>query len=116
MCGSFWNMRRVRPFLLLALIGAALGSSCRRDPVAVIGDSAAGNIRVDGTVSFQSLEGGFWAIRVDNEVLYDPISDLSKDVQRVGLRVRIVARERKDMASVHMAGPLVEIVSIRRLP
>ena len=48
--------------------------------------------------------------------LYDPISGLSKDFQRDGLRVRIVARERKDMASVHMAGPLVEIVSIRRLP
>jgi hypothetical protein len=39
-----------------------------------------------------------------------------KDFQKDGFRVHLVARELRDAAGIHMAGPIVEIVSIRRLP
>lgn len=61
------------------------------------------------------LEGGFWAIRGDDNVTYDPIGSLAEEFRQEGLRVKLDARSRRDMGSIHMAGPLVEIISIRKL-
>jgi hypothetical protein len=55
-------------------------------------------------------------VRGDDGVTYDPRGGLAKDFQHDGLRVHLVARELRDAASSHMVGPIVEIVSIRRLP
>lgn len=63
-----------------------------------------------------TLEGGFWAIRGDDNVTYDPLGGLPAAFQSEGRRVRIEARRRDDMASVHMAGPIIEIISINKLP
>ena len=38
--------------------------------------TAAGAIRVNGTVQYFNLEGGFWAVRGDDGVTYDPIAGL----------------------------------------
>jgi hypothetical protein len=38
---------------------------------------------------------------------------LPSDFQRDGLRVRLEAKMRPDAVSVHMVGPIVEIISIR---
>lgn len=73
------------------------------------------NVCVTGTVRFFTFEGGFWAVRGDDDVTYDPIGGLSSDFRLEGLRVHLVARELKDVGSFHMAGPVVEIISIRRL-
>jgi hypothetical protein len=103
---------RFRPaFVLLLLITIAV-PACRHpltpnDPNLVV---------VNGTVRFMTFEGGFWAIRGDDNVTYDPLGGLPAAFQLEGLRVRIEARRRNDMASIHMAGPIVEIISINRLP
>jgi hypothetical protein len=68
-------------------------------------------VRGTGTVSHFSIEGGFFAIRGDDGVVYDPI-DLAAEFQRDGVRVRFEARLRKDLIGVHMVGPIVEITSI----
>ena len=73
-------------------------------------------VAVNGTVRFMTVEGGFWAIRGDDNVTYDPLGGLPAAFQSEGLRVRIEARRRNDMASVHMAGPIIEIISINKLP
>ena len=64
-----------------------------------------------GTVQFMSLEGGFFAIRGDDGVTYDP-TNLASPFQRNGLRVRFEARIRRDLVGVHMVGPIVDLISI----
>ena len=102
---------RVRAAVVLLLLVAAL-PACRH---AVAPDDP-NLIAVNGTVRFMTVEGGFWAIRGDDNVTYDPLDGLPPAFQSEGLRVRIEARRRNDMASVHMAGPIVEIISINKLP
>jgi len=56
-----------------------------------------------------------WAVRGDDGTTYDPVGALPSDFKVEGLRVRLEARLRPDLVSLHMAGPLVEIISIQRL-
>jgi hypothetical protein len=72
-------------------------------------------IRVNGTVQFMTFEGGFWAVRGDDNVTYDPMNGLPAAFQVEGLRVRLEAKRRDDLVGVHMAGPIVEIITITRL-
>jgi hypothetical protein len=72
-------------------------------------------VRVDGTVHHYDLEGGFWAVRGDDSTTYDPMNGLTAEFQQEGLRVRLEGKIRKDMTSIHMVGPIVEVTSIRRL-
>ena len=72
-----------------------------------------GVIQVSGTVEFISLEGGFYAIRAADGKTYDPIN-LPQEYHHHGMRVRVKARMRGDVASVHMAGPIIEILSIEK--
>ncbi len=72
-------------------------------------------VRVEGTVRYYSFEGGFWAIRGDDGTTYDPLGGLPPAWQQDGLRVFLEAKVRTDLASLHMAGPIVEIVTVRRL-
>jgi hypothetical protein len=103
---------RFRPaFILLLLITIAV-PACRH-PLAPNDPNL---VAVNGTVRFMTFEGGFWAIRGDDNVTYDPLGGLPAAFQSEGLRVRIEARRRNDMASIHMAGPIVEIISINKLP
>ena len=71
-----------------------------------------GAIRVNGTIQYFSLEGGFWAIRGEDGVTYDPMNGLDPSFQREHLRVTLVARVRNDMGGIHMVGPIVEVISI----
>jgi hypothetical protein len=103
-------MRFRAAFVLLVLIAAL--PACRH----AVAPGDPNLVDVNGTVRFMTFEGGFWAIRGDDNVTYDPLDGLPPVFQSEGLRVRIEARRRNDMASVHMAGPIVEILSITRLP
>ncbi|MHC4931669.1 MAG: hypothetical protein ACYTGV_05710 [Planctomycetota bacterium] len=69
----------------------------------------------DGTVHFIDLEGGFFAILGDDGGRYDPL-DLPVRFAQEGLRVRVVARIRRDLASAHMWGELIDIESVELLP
>ena len=72
-------------------------------------------ICVTGASRYYGLEGGFWAVRGDDGTTYDPLDALPVAFRHDGLRVRLVARVRNDLMSFHQAGPIVEIVDIRRL-
>ncbi|MGE5926470.1 MAG: hypothetical protein ACM357_03880 [Gemmatimonadota bacterium] len=78
-------------------------------------DSAAADsvITLSGVVRHFDLEGGFFAIRGDDGVTYDP-SNLAEDFRRDGLRVRARVRLRPDMGGIHMVGPIVDIIEIER--
>jgi hypothetical protein len=86
------------------------------DWVELSADTSAGTtIQITGVVRHNQIEGGFWAIRGDDSVTYDP-TNLPEEFRREGLRVEAEARLRDDMAGIHMAGPLVELRRIRKAP
>jgi hypothetical protein len=102
-CPARFRCRRFLLFVTVFLI--ACGS-----PTAP--DLPTGAIRVNGTVFFHTIEGGFWTIRGDDGVTYDPMNGLAPAFQRENLRVTMVAKVRSDMGGFHMVGPIVEILSI----
>lgn len=96
--------------LVLALLAGGTAMSCGSGLA-----PCAGNVCVVGTMHYYNLEGGFWAIRGDDSVTYDPMTPLSDEFKREGLRVQLDARARRDMGSVHMAGPVVEVIALRKI-
>ncbi|HEX6644631.1 MAG TPA: hypothetical protein VF037_08135 [Gemmatimonadales bacterium] len=68
---------------------------------------------ITGVVRHFDLEGGFFAIRGDDGVTYDP-SNLAEEFRQDGLRVRARLRLRPDMGGIHMVGPIVDIIEIQR--
>ena len=75
-------------FIALTIFSAA----CAASPTAP--DVPAGAIQVTGTVRYFDLEGGFWAVRGDDGVTYDPINGLGSEFQRDNMRVTLVANDR----------------------
>ncbi len=67
-----------------------------------------------GTVVWNPVEGGFYQIRGDDNASYDP-TNLPAAYQKRDLRIRFTARLRQDLASYHMSGPIIEILSIDKL-
>ena len=81
----------------------------------LVGPCRGDRICVEGTARFFSFEGGFWAVRGDDSVTYDPVGGLPAEFRQAGLRVHLIARERKDLIGFHQAGPIVDIIAIRKL-
>ena len=98
---------RVAATILLVTVLSACGSPAAPEDPDVV--------RVNGTVRFMTFEGGVWAVRGDDNITYDPISGLPPAFQVEGLRVRLEAKRRRDAANLHMAGPIVEVITIARL-
>ena len=67
-----------------------------------------------GTVKYISLEGGFYGIITDDNKSLDPLN-LSKEFQTDGKRIYFKYIEKKEMASFHMWGTIVEIIEVREL-
>lgn len=67
-----------------------------------------------GTVKYISLEGGFYGIITDDNKNLDPLN-LSKEFQVDGKRIYFKYIGKKDMASFHMWGTIVEIIEIKEL-
>ena len=102
----------MRAAVLLVLVLVLTAAAACHHPVAPADPTV---VKVNGTVRFMTFEGGFWAVRGDDNVTYDPLNSIPASFQVEGLRVRMEARRRDDLASVHMAGPIVEILSLSRL-
>jgi hypothetical protein len=69
---------------------------------------------ITGRVEWMTFEGGFFAIRGDDQALYDS-HDLPAAFRHDGLRVAATLRRRLDLGCIHMAGTIVNVLSIRRL-
>ena len=68
-----------------------------------------------GAVAYKSLERGFFALDADDGRKFMPIY-LAKEFAVDGLRVKVTARARNDVAGIQMYGTPIEIVAISRLP
>ena len=93
---------------LLALSVLVAGCSSPVAPTVPLGA-----IQINGSVRYVALEGGFWAVRGDDGVTYDPMNGLAAEYQRDNLRVTLVARVRNDVGGTRMVGPIVEVLSIQ---
>ena len=71
----------------------------------------ADSFEIVGIVVHRDLEGGFYAIDGDNGKRYDPIN-LPESFRKNGLRVKVTARRRTDVMSLHMYGSIIEVVNI----
>ncbi len=103
-------MHRTVALLLTALVVAA-SLSCSGHTLGVkrVGNEVFGT----GTMKHFTTEGGFYAIRGDDGVVYEPMV-LAKEFQVDGLRVRFNGTIRDDVMSFHMVGPIVELAQIGR--
>ena len=99
---------RTRGAALIALFIVLAGCSSPTAPTV-----PSGAIQINGSVRYVTLEGGFWAVRGDDGVTYDPMNGLSPEYQRENLRVTLVAKVRDDLGGTHMVGPIVEVLSIQ---
>jgi hypothetical protein len=68
-------------------------------------------VEIVGTVTYKSLEGGFYAIDGDDGKKYDPVN-LPEAFRKDGLRVKATARLKPGVMGFHMYGAIVEIVDI----
>jgi hypothetical protein len=101
------RMPAVQIFIIAALICTG---ACASPPAP---QAPPGTIHVNGTVRYFTLEGGFWAVRGDDGVTYDPMNGLASEFQRENMRVTLVAKVRNDIGGIHMVGPIVEVLSIQ---
>jgi hypothetical protein len=95
---------RVIATIAAALSLAACGGSASMQPIK----------NVTATVSYLTVEGGFFALRGDDGVTYDP-TRLDPAFAQNGLRVRARLQVRDDLAGTHMVGPIVDVLEISKL-
>ena len=105
---------------ILGLLGLTIFFGCGQ-PTAVKTNDAASSENVSvpdtepfeirGSIVYKDLEGGFFAIKGDDGRIYDPIN-LPDRFKKDGLKVKVNAKLRNDMGSIHMVGDIIEIVEI----
>jgi hypothetical protein len=66
---------------------------------------------VTGYIRFYPIEGGFYALRGDDSVTYDP-TNLAKNLQIDGIRFWARLHVKSGSGGIHMVGPIVDIVDI----
>ena len=97
-------LRRAALLLFALSTAAACGGSSSVQPIK----------NVTATVSYITVEGGFFALRGDDGVTYDP-TRLDPAFAHDGLRVRARLQVRNDLAGIHMVGPIVDVLEISKL-
>jgi hypothetical protein len=116
----FAAMKRVSVFLplvvLLCISGCDLWSGGSSVPEKVVLGDTTGTLSITGTVQYLQLEGGFWAIEgratdTASTETYEPIN-LPESFEQNGLSVSVRAKQRNDLGSYRMVGPVIEIRSI----
>jgi hypothetical protein len=75
------------------------------------GSSSTDTVEITGTVTFVNLEGGFFTIQGNDGSTYTP-TNLPESFRKDGLEINALVRPRPDVMSIHMVGPIIEIVDI----
>jgi hypothetical protein len=104
---------RFRPLLTLLVIAACGPHEADWVSPTPAAEPIGPQIHITGVVRHFELEGGFYAIRGDDSVTYNP-TNLPAEFRQDGLAVEADARRRDDMASIQQVGPLVQLERIRR--
>lgn len=103
------------PLAAVVLSSGAFGCSGNTPESNTAPDCPLGDVCVDGTVRWVSLEGGFFAVAGDDGKNYDVSATLPSTFTHDGMRVHMVAKPRPDLASFHMYGEIVDVVAMQEL-
>jgi hypothetical protein len=79
------------------------------------GGASSNQVNVGGRISYLTLEGGVWTIRADDGVTYEPRS-LAVEFKKDNLSVFATLVVRADLGSIHMVGPVVDVLNIEVMP
>jgi hypothetical protein len=101
-------------FRCVALLAVATALGCGKSAADPLFPCDTDLCEITGRVSWMNFEGGFFAIQGDDNVLYDT-HNLPAEFRHDGLRVSASLRRRLDLACIHMAGTIADVVTIRRL-
>lgn len=93
-------------FAAIALAGCATTTAVSEEEEETISGT--------GTTRLINMEGGFYGILGNDNKNYDP-TNLNPEFQKDGLNVKFQAKTGKNIASIHMWGTPVELISIERL-
>jgi hypothetical protein len=92
-------------FRALMLFGLVFCSACASS-------TATTDIKtVTGYIRYYPFEGGFYGLRGDDSVTYDP-TNLAKNLQNDGMYFWARLNVKSGAGSIHMVGPVVDIVEI----
>lgn len=105
----------VAAIVLVACAPKSAGSGGGGTIDASRGATQRSDVDVTGTIRHFDLEGGFWAIRGDDSVTYDPHSGVPDSFRQEGLRVRLKARRLEGVMGTHQVGPIVQVLSLTKL-
>ncbi len=98
--------------VLLGLCSTFITGCISRPEPPVVTQEENGRIQFTGTVYYVTLEGGGWIVKAGDRT-FQPLN-LPQGFKQQGLRVRIVARPRPEVATTLMLGEVIEIITIQR--
>ena len=71
-------------------------------------------MKIEGTIRYINLSGGFWGIEGDNGQKYAPVSDLPNRFQKEGLRIKAQVQPAQ-VFSIMMWGQHVEVKNLEKI-
>lgn len=71
-------------------------------------------ITVEGTMARAGLGTGAWALRTEQQT-YEIYQGKPAELQQEGLRLRVTGRVRKDVMTLAMIGPVLEVQQVEQL-
>jgi hypothetical protein len=71
-----------------------------------------GSMVLKGVMHRTEIEGGCWVFEANDGQRYELVGEKANQLQRDGLRAKIVVRPRPDLSSVCMIGNIIEVVEI----
>lgn len=106
--GSFY--REGLTGILYGTVDPNVMTTCMQGPVvAACGFDADNTQTFVGTLSYSSVEGGCWVLKVGNRT-YQPLSD-ARSFYTDGAKVKVTAIERFDIKTMCMVGGVIEVLS-----
>ena len=102
-------------FLIFAFaLAGCIIQTGKEPPSSSIGRERPSDVfQIVGTVTYQPIEGGFYAIDGDDGRKYDPLN-LPEAFKEDGLKVKGLARLKKDVVGFHMYGEIIEIMDLEK--
>jgi len=87
--------------------------ACSQDLRQYVIGTPPGSFRVNGTIRFIEVEGGCWALLVNDDLQYEPLG-LPAAFRVDGLAVRALLILRDDLSSICMVGRVAEVLDIEQ--
>ncbi len=68
-----------------------------------------------GTISFEDLEGGYWALTDEKNNEKYMVRDISEELKKENLRIAAIGQEFSNEMSIYMVSKVVKLIQYRIL-